>query len=264
MKKFKDFIKKSFYDPYVPDEPIHFKMGSDTHSSDDDAYVPDEPIHFKMKSKVSKLKEETDGGHINNWLSHNENSHLGETSKDISHKLIEHQTNHHPMDSSDRFYTNLYSINSSEVNKNLIRGHKKTDPWHEPHRHIKHLDSATNRPIGHHLHLYSGIGFNPARHIKKGGLMHLPAYTSMTHDKDVANSFARKKAKKYDSRHILHVHMNEHDKGIHISHTSSYAGEHETILARNTKLKVHREPTIHHDKEGNKIHIWHAHIVHQD
>jgi hypothetical protein len=278
MKKFKDFIKKLpvSNDAYVPDEPIHFKMGKVsttptalpkiTSKYSGDAYVPDEPIHFKHVSKSSNLKEEKEHKDVHGWVNHNQNKHLGDRAQDISNKLTDHLHKNHPLNTKELHHTKEYTSSSSDVNFALIHAHKNKkdiEPYY--HQSIHHLDSATSRPIGHHLHLYSGLGFNPDHMKNKNGHVHLPAYTSMTHDKSRAREFALDKAYKHEdgSKHILHIHMKKTDKGLHVSHFSHYHDEHETILPRNTKIKIHKKPTIYNDY-GSKTHVWHAHIIHQD
>ena len=274
MKKFKDFIKKSATknDAYVPDEPIHFKMGYNSRlSTKNDAYVPDKPIHFKH---VSKLKEETeDKDHIKTWTDHNENKHLGHSSEDISKTLVDHVKKNHDLNKKQIDRVNLYSNNSKSLSYELIKAHKNKSDLTDYNKTVTHhLDSATNKPIGHETHLYSGLGFNPAKMTNENGHVHLPAYMSLTHDKTIAHKFAlkphedavtAKEKKETHDIHILHLHMKESDKGLHISHLSEFSKEHETILPRNTTIKVHHEPTVYYH-EGRKVHIWHAKIEHQD
>jgi len=283
MKKLKDITQtkslKSAGDAYVPDEPIHFKMGHGSmpsrmisnvsSKSSDDAYVPDEPIHFKH---VLKLKEELEHKKdVEGWIGHNQNKHLGNSSSDISKTLVHHLTKNHPLNHHEQHHAKEYTSSSADLNSNLIAAHKskhdkyphKIDSYY--HQSIHHLDSATKRPIGHHIHLYSGLGFNPAHMKNKNGHVHLPAYTSMTHDKFKAHGFSIDKSYKHENgdRHILHLHMKKNDKGLHVSHFSHYHDEHETILPRNTKIKIHKKPTVYHEY-GRKVHVWHAHVIHQD
>ena len=283
MKKLKDITQtkslKGAGDAYVPDEPIHFKMGHDikpykntsdvSSNSSDDAYVPDEPVHFKH---VSKLKEESEHKKdIHSWFDHNQNKHIGHSSHEISNALEHHLTKNHPLTHHEEHHAKKYTSTSSDLNANLIAAHKtkhdvhphKIDPYH--HQTIHHLDTATKRPIGHHVHLYSGLGFNPAHMKNKNGHVHLPAYTSMTHDKRKADGFAYDKSYRHEGdKHILHLHMKKSDKGVHVSHISHYSSEHETILPRNTRIKIHKKPAVYSHDDGTKTHVWHAHIVHQD
>lgn len=277
MKKLKDITQTkpltSVGSDYVPDEPIHFKMGSDrgtpvtksniTHSSSDDDYVPDEPVHFRH---VGKLKEEVRKHEdYEKWLNHNKNSHIGGKSWEISKKLGDHVKTKHNLNNNEIHHVKEYSSSSRNLNGQLIHAHKNksnVDPYY--HQSVHHLDTATKRHIDHNMHLYSGLGFNPHNMKNKNGRVHLPAYTSLTHDKHVADGFAYDAAHRHGGdRHILHLHVKKKNKGLHVSHLSNYDSEHETILPRNTKIKIHKKPTTY-EHHGVKIHVWHAHIVHQD
>lgn len=277
MKKLKDIAQTkpltSAGGDYVPDEPIHFKMGSDrgtpakksniTHSSSGDDYVPDEPIHFRH---VGKLKEEARKHEdYEKWLNHNQNSHIDRYSSGISRKLADHVKSNHNLNHNEIHHIKNYSSGSRELNHHLIYAHKNkenVDSYH--HQTIHHLDTATKRHIDHNMHLYSGLGFNPHNMKNKNGRVHLPAYTSLSHSKHTADGFAADSAWRHGGdRHILHLQVKKKDKGLHVSHLSNYHDEHETILPRNTKIKIHKKPTTYHHY-GVKVHVWHAHIVHQD
>jgi hypothetical protein len=251
MKKiisFKEYNKKHI--DYVPDEPIHFKH---IKSSDKD-YVPDEPIHFKHVIKEEK-----------NWEDVNDNEHLGNSSDSISEHLQTHQKIKPSKEQSK--YIKSYTHSSRHLNRMLIRKHNVNDDFEDNKENIKHLDSATNQPIGHELHVYSGIGFDPSKHIsKEKPIIHLPAYTSVTHDKNIAHSFASRNPMTEHHKntyHILHIHMKPRNKGIHVDHLSEHEDEHETILPRNTKLKVHPVPDKH-IIHGVEHHIWHATVHSQE
>lgn len=269
MKKLKDIIKstplKNINKAYVPDEPIHFKMNAN------DAYVPDEPIHFKQ---VLKIKEETeDKTHINHWINHNENEHLGHNSEEVSKTLADHVKKHVDLNKKQVTRINDYTRNSRILNAALIKAHKNKTDLFDHHKKVTHeLDSITGKPIGHESHLYSGLSFNPSKMKNENGHVHLPAYMSLTHDKNTAHKFARKayedaftakERREAHDQHILHLHMKKNNKGLHVSHLSQYNKEHETVLPRNTKIKIHHEPTVYHDGD-RKVHIWHAKIEHQD
>ncbi len=94
----------------------------------------------------------------------------------------------------------------------------------------------------------------------KDNIIHLPAYTSVSHEKATAANFSKKI---YDDEHIIHIHMKKGDKGIQVAHISHVLDEHETILPRNTKLKINPKPDIYKRKNVN-VHVWHATIHHQD
>jgi hypothetical protein len=279
VKKIVTEVKLQNNEAYVPSDPVHYKTGEyeKSHKKHEEhkenhyhkgAYVPNEPIHFKTETKVRKYKHVSEEAHhaedqYDAWEAHNDNHHLGSHADEVSDKLKEKTK---PFENpEEKHAVNLYTRDSSDTNHALISHHLRGEPIAKYlHKSIRRLDTATNHPIGHHVHLYSGLGFNPAEHLVGEHHIHLPAYTSMTHDKHVAFNFADDKSPgDRKTIHILHVHMRPEDKGLHVSHASEFSTEHETILPRRTTLKVHPEPEIIHLHNGRKLHIWHAHIHHQ-
>jgi len=293
MKSFKDFL--NIIKAYVPDEPIHFKHAGkkdEKHYVPDspihfkhvgekpkgDHYVPDEPVHFKMGNPPPKKLDEKeqlelgqhwgmqhDNGHIfqakkhnSAWVEHNRNV------EGVAKTLVKSAPKYTP---AQKRSIDDYGDESTSMNLHLVQNHNKgiNSPSPEHKKLIQHLDSVTKRPIGHDLHVYSGIGFNPAEHMQHTDKLHLPAYTSVTHDKHVAAGYADNHTERLgNNMHVLHIHMQHHDMGAHVSHLTPYAAEYETILPRHTTLKVHPQPDVFHDKNSGKTaHVWHATIHHQ-
>ena len=201
---------------------------------------------------------EDDSDLTNDWHKENDNEHLGETSKAISKKLVSFK----PIYNSDQHKAIARYIGySNEVNNALI--HKQHIGEHGAHI-IEHLQEATQHPIGHEVHVYSGLGFDPSEHInKEHNTLHLPAFTSMTHAKKVATHFANLWPDKKVNKHILHIHLKPTDKALHVSHLSKIPSEHETILPHGTTLKVNPEPTTYVNKNKTGTHVWHAIVHHQ-
>lgn len=283
MKKLTDIIKASKLadidnEPYVPEEPIHFRMGD---KNNIEPYVPDDPIHFRMGNKqnikenefenLQHWKRNWENSSFGRWVNTNNNRHLGEDNHAISKKLAEDHENHN-MSSTHIHHITKYTQDSSDLNRHLISRHKSKMPIDEHfHDKIKNLDEITNHEVGHHLNLYSGVGFNPHDLKKSRGHMFLPAYTSLSHDKHVAASFSTPRTGS-TIHHILHIHMSPHDKARHISGQSTIHGEHESILPRRTLLHVHHIPEDKTepmydwlDKQATNRHynIWHARIINQ-
>jgi hypothetical protein len=198
------------------------------------------------------------------WLDHNENEHLGKTNDEISNKLKQKQPE---LSKTEKEHITHYSSHSDDSNHYLMDTHKTKEPikYDAVKDRIKHLKNATSHPIGHQVHLYSGLNFNPYEHMdKKTKILHLPAFTSTSHDKTVARNFAMEKYwTEKGPKHILHIHMKPTDKGVHINHETNFDKEHETILPNNTKLKVNPIHTTHIDRSG-EYHIWHATVHSQE
>lgn len=255
MLRLKEFIQK--------------KLKSDK-LSDKKAYVPIEPVHFKgstrktgKKKTASNIKEDDDSQlpHLSDMPT-NLNRRLGETPRLVSLKLFKNLERTNPLNKDEIEHLRKYTADSS-VNHDLVGAHHSGNPLPTKYdEHIKHLDSATGRRIGKEIHLYSGLGFNPGRVLDADGHLHLPAYTSTTHDTNTALRFARPLNTEGES-HILHIHAGADDKGVNVENITDNDEEHETVLPRNTRLQVHPVPTIYRH-EGGKVHVWHARIVKQD
>jgi hypothetical protein len=119
------------------------------------------------------------------------------------------------------------------------------------------LSQLANRPFGMNVSLYSGLGFDPRKHIKDGTLRS-PAFLSFTHDRDVALSFGTQHLNSNsgdEEHHYMHVMMGSEDKGAFIGHRSNVREEHETILPPKTELRY--LGTRLHDHYGRQIHLHH-------
>jgi hypothetical protein len=159
---------------------------------------------------------------------------------------------------------------SYNINKKLIDNHKN---GHEPTTGMKGMDKRvhetiahlSNHPLGHDVHLYSGVGFNPkkAAQKSKNSIIHLPAHISTSHSTDIASDFASQKT----GHHIIHIDAKAHHKGYHIGKYSDMDHEHETVIPAGTKLKYSH--TTNHST-GNrftgrvKLQVHHFTIHSQD
>lgn len=161
---------------------------------------------------------------------------------------------------------------SHELNNHLIDNHKNNRPsTHGMPSDIKSTHTAisklTNQPLGHHIHLYSGVGFNPqeAAEKSKNSILHLPAHISATHDVRIAKTFAEINHDMYSDSglHIIHIEAKPADKGYHIGKHSNLHVENETIIPAGTKLK-YSHSTTHHDGADNQFHVHHFTIHSQE
>jgi len=246
------------------------------------------PIAFNdgqhhQRKRTKNIKEDSDSPKVvlhapaqslSGWLNHNDNHHLGDNNDDINDKL--QQTSSIKRENLTQKQLNAaidYTGGSSDLNRNLIDSHKNGEKIHKYHENtINGLDSLTRQPIGHSLHVYSGIGFDPRNHVGSNGHLHLPAFTSATHDKHVAQSFSKTSypGSDYDMKpnesHSIHIELHPHDHAAHVSHISGFPSEKETMLPRGTTLKVRKTPTIFRDVYGVKgrtHYVWHATVAHQ-
>jgi len=197
---------------------------------------------------------------------------------------------------------------SSHIAKHFISNHKlkadnkKLAPYRasnvigQDKNAADHLKTAA-KPLGHEVHLYSGVhpSFVQAiKHAKKhtDGVVHSPAHISTTHDVHTAVGFAihsghenqnvRPLNKNPDNsntqyvgkttKHMIHVHAEPHNKGIHMSGVegNKHAAEAETVLPPATQLKYSH--TTHHyhtmpdqnDDDHHRIDVHHCTIHKQD
>jgi hypothetical protein len=257
--------------------------------------IPDAPIHFKkIASDKKKVKvkneikealthvEELPGQHklhqTPNPHKPGSDAHYKEIGKRMSAQAEHHQkisdtlhSKQTPPTKVEKKHLSDYTegeegsgTHSYNLNQVLIHNHKKGNPpttgmtGHEKALHHT-MTKLTSKPLGHEVHLYSGVGFNPKAAAKKSkeGVIHLPAHISMSHHSEIATGFANiNHDLENTGRHVIHVHAKASDKGYHIGKYSNAHAEHETVLPAGTKLK-YSHSTAHKDDEGNKINIHH-------
>lgn len=256
---------------------------------DKDGYAnPTKPITLrpikksKIKKKVISEKKTAvvDDNHLDNLPGQprlKKDSDIDLHVDKISEKL--HSTQQAPTKSQKKHifeYTEGYgSIDTSlshELNSHLIDNHKNNRPsTHGMPYGVKTTHNAISKlakqPLGHHVHLYSGVGFNPREAVEKSkdSIIHLPAHISTTHDVRIAKTFAENN-QDIDSDsglHIIHIEAKPTDKGYHIGKHSNMLAENETIVPAGTKLKYSHSST-HHDGTDNQFHVHHFTIHSQE
>lgn len=273
MKKFKEFVSSIKGIPAIIPTPIHFKYVKP-------AIIPT-PIHFKhIKEEIVGLEKEKLKG-IRAWEDKNDNKHLTKGAKPVGHdahtkqdSLSSHISSKLRNDQSDKPETKEhiktiehYTDHSAHINGHLLFQHKKSQEPTKHLKHIEHLDHLTKtHKLKDDLHVYSGVSFHPGELTKhSNGVLKSPSFISTSHSKRVAHSFAHDNGS--GGRHLLHIHLKKGDSAYHTTQHAILKGEHETILPRNTKLKIHPEPEVHyaHNRNGEKlakVHIWHAEVDH--
>ena len=225
--------KKNTTGSGIAPSPVHFRMEHDSTN--------------KRKSKRLKLplKEEASTVKTEDWL--HENQHGGRSAHKITKELLDDAD---PISKEHAETLRDYSGHTStDINQKLIDDHngKKTNSSGSlskeyTQKAIKNLDQITrHNKIRRQLHVYSGLGFDPSKHVDSQGHLHMPAFTSVTHDKNVAHKFAQinHEEGRTEAKHILHIHLKSYDYATHISGHSDEPEEHESILPRNTTLKIH-------------------------
>ena len=217
------------------------------------------------------------------WFDKDENEHLTTPSKDKNiddtHYFLNNRKK--PLSYDEKDAVSRYTLSSWKINQHFLDQHKNKELYKkiavptkythgvvEPSFDSEHMDSALNHPIGHELHTYSGVGFDVNKTANSDGILHLPAYTSTSIDKNVAKKFAHKghRENHLSKRNIIHFHLQENNKGKYLGTDSNIHSEKEFTLPRNTTIKIHNlnNPEEHTSISGEKYHVYHASIIHQE
>lgn len=267
MKSFKLFLeskeKESEEAGTIP-APIHFKhIPAVIPEVETKKGVIPSPISFKGEytwdePQLKEAKKEIP--RIDNWHNENDNAHFSKhgvkSNAGLSTFLSKGKKTTEDEDDSLRLYAGKHS---TELNQNLLKN-KKLKDWHKEV--INDIDAHIDRNnMKHELHVYSGLGFDPEKHMKKKKL-YSPCYISTTHDKKVALKFsnANKPDKRKNIQHVAHIHLKPGDPATHVHKFSEYE-EHETLIKKGVTLK-HHGYTDYHDNlrlkkltAGEKKHI---------
>lgn len=204
------------------------------------------------------------------WHKINDNKHIGKTSDSISTALSKHARKI-KTGSKDHRAIESYTHSSKDLNEHLLRKRPSASEKSFYNPRAKHLHYIVSTPLGHDVHLYSGVNSDPRKWEKNSqGHTRLRAFTSMTHDKKIAHYFAHKhlKAKAFSKNknvHIIHLHAKATDYGMNVRKHSAYKEEHETILPADTYIKPHpkhKTPEIYHAPDGSTVHIHH-YVIHK-
>ena len=257
MERFKNFFTKDKNNGIVPNY-VHGK-----HASLKD-FINESDEHIGIENYEHKNKEFVSAEHMDNTLGAHYDKHVAE----------------HPDVKHVKAYTD-----ESEINNRLLAQHNyggKLRPEHEEM--AAGLDRIlASKPSAQEHHTYSGLGYDPRRHVDESGHMYSPGYTSSSPDVNVAKRFAKdinnktgdrafSNNKDTSTKHILKIKIPKGSThGLYINGSSKFgrgvakAGlddEKEMLLKRNIKYKVNPTPTIIKNGEGKVTHmIHHADIV---
>lgn len=161
-----------------------------------------------------------------------------------------------------------YTNGSYELNSHLYESHVNNTP-HDPIVQdlvVKHLDDLiAQHRTPHPMTVYTGPHFNPHEHA--GKRIHLPAFTSASLSPHVAKDFGV-------GNHVLRIHLPEGHPHLFMDHESTYQGQAEVVLPRNTTLRIADKPShsvsgVHNDhfedrnpsQHQSTTHFWDAHVV---
>lgn len=289
MQSFKKFLEEAKFNKgtIITAEPVH---GNHAKPPQQSKLIDKQPVHGAHSKPSQKIKEEhenkydldNDGNqHIKDFVRKNHNEHLGNDHYEVHHALNLTHEDFHKNEHAPSLYK--YSKQSWETNKELLnkatgqpslpsltpsqydsessKEYKKENAQiHDEH--VKSLDSSFHHPnavLKHDVHVFHGTNkFNPGEEAKKGsGRITMPGYTSTSIDPRVAHDFAGTS----DDSHIIHIHLKKGQRAHYLGSHSNYDNEKEMMLPRNTTLQIHPTPTVTHNGDGTKTHVWHGHVV---
>lgn len=287
MQGFKKFLEEAKFNKgtIITAEPVHGKHSKPPRQA---SLIDKDPVHGKHSKPTQKIKEEhenhydldKDGNeHIRDFTRRNYNDHLGSDTFDVHHALNLTREQFHENEHAPSLHK--YSRASWETNKELINKATGKPSLHAPGQydtesdkkykeenaqihdeHVKSLDASFHHPnavLKHDLHVFHGTNrFNPGEEARKGsGRITLPTYTSTSIDPRIAADFAGTS----DDSHIIHIHLKKGQRAHYLGSHSHYDNEKEVLLPRNSTIQIHPTPTVTHNGDGTKTHIWHGHLV---
>lgn len=288
MQGFKKFLEEAKFNKgtIIGVDPVHGKHSKPPAPS----LIDKDPVHGKHSKPVKKIKEDTDNyydldkegnEHIRDFTRRNYNDHIGKDLSDVHHEL--NPTHEHFEKNPHYPSIKKYSQNSFNTNAELVRRATGKPSIHTPNRydtdsektykkenaqihdeHVKSLDASFHHPnavLPHDLHVFHGTNkFNPGEEAKKGsGRITLPSYTSTSINPRIASDFAGES----EDSHIIHLHLKKGQRAHYLGTHSHYEHEKEVMLPRNSTIQIHPKPTVTHNGDGTKTHIWHGHVVGQ-
>ena len=295
MQSFKTFLEGSNPTPFnkgriITATPVH---GGHAKPTEESTIIDKTPMHGgHSKPSRKKIKEERENSypldihgnqHVEDFSHRNFNSHIGPDLSSVHRKLDMSWSEFNRLPQSHSL--KRYAENSYDTNNELIRhitggySSMKANPYDTPYverekakkraahqEHVRSLDDSFNHPsatLKHDLHVFHGTNkFNPGEEARKGGgRITLPSYTSTSIHPKIALQFSGRGIG--HSSHIIHLHMKKNQRGHYLGSNSHFDNEKEFLLPRNQTIQIHPTPTIVHNGEGNKIHIWHGHVVDQ-
>ena len=212
-----------------------------------------------------------------------------ETSKEPSHndmvktrKKYEEIIKNYPEEGENNAgIKNAYSLSSRDLNSYHWDNHqgKKYDDKYTKEEHYKENTESMDKAIyadraPHPIQVYSGTRHDPREIKNEKGIVHHPAYLSVSHSRDIAENFAKRNSyidksteedkEKYGPNiRVYHRHLLKFT--IPKGHPAAVInrGEQEFVLPRGTNLKhVKTDIQSHTEEKYGLKHFYHNHIHH--
>lgn len=283
MERFKKFISKDkkANDGVIPNY-VHGKHSEEVKNSKNDGIMPNY-VHGKHSSTKKDIKESEDQKEHSSIKDYEEHHKEFETREHMDKDLGSHYDEHialHP----DVEHVKRYTSSSAGLNRSLLDQHNANTPLSDNYKkRSEGLSNAiTSIPSHKEFHTYSGLGFDPRRHVDEHGHLHSPAFLSSSPDIHTASGFAYPISdvhgtKTFSDRedavhHILKIKVPKGSThGAYVNGSSNLGrhsvGEHGTgeleyIANKGTTYKVNPKPTIIKNEDGKVTHmIHHADII---
>lgn len=228
--------------------------------------------HHRTIEDKKKLDES-----IRDWTEDSKAKMVSDSLEPLSHEHYANLKPHH-ITAIDAYITGGLEdedeTGSRSTNQHLIEAHKYNE---EPSKHFKfgsdsdgnptkelhldHLDDAIKQnKLSKSITTYSGISFDPRHLMDATHILHMPAYTSSSSDRSIANIYAR--PIDGQNKHIIKITHPKGSTGVYIGNNDKlsvfYQSEH--LSPRNMKISINPEPEIIGPKfpNGKTLHIWHA------
>lgn len=254
------------------------------------------PNYVHGKHASNKINEEADtdaedSNDLRKWFDNynndvNDGQGIDSLHRDLRDHYHEDLSNHPDMD-----HVHQYTRGSTELNGALIRSHKsgtsEIESVDDGHNYMSEkaaerlnerkngIDKAiTATPAPKDFDTFSGIGFDPRRHMDENNVIHSPAYLSSSIDPRIAHSFANEidprtgkspiYADDQPEKHILRIPVKQYQtNGSYVDSISNFGtkdgqiGEKEFLHARGQKYKIDPTPKTL-TSWGQKTNIWTA------
>lgn len=277
LKTFKDFVEDKKY----PELQVVDFASNRPKKNMPELQVVDFASNRPKKRKLKSLKETIHGPtnfhHHTLFPDHEDAESHDKHYKDKVGPLDDELHNHYkPKEEHKDSISHYTDEGSTSMNRELFDSKGKHDKDSRHAKHIEDLHDATKEHAApKSFHVYSGLHSAP-----QGGETHVHhGFMSTSIDNKTASAFAKNFNGRHDEegnyhvdKHMLKLKIPKGSKhGHYVGRNSTYGHgfgdlnhEHEFILGKGKRIKIHPEPEIHKKSDtGITIHhhIWHGEIV---
>ena len=154
-----------------------------------------------------------------------------------------------------------YDSGSRDVSDHLVQTYRDGKPMpSEFQRSPKHIvdlmkvDAALKKNTFDDIfHSFHGVGFNPSAQVQQDGVLHLPAYSSGSVNRNIALKYAAMSPTD-GQHHILHIIHPRASTGIYFG--NEFYKDNEVLLPRHMTLQVHTSAPNKYLVDGKHVNVW--------